>query len=84
MCYHTENHSILFHTCEILAGQLYPDRVFSNTGADGPLARREGQRAWRRAWFDLRGKYGFHEWDSNVYFEEDMLALSHLVRPCAG
>lgn len=78
MCYHTENHSILFHTCEILAGQMYADRIFSNAGQNGAWHVQKGQRL-ARAWFDLRGKYGFHEWDSNTYFEEDMLALSHLV-----
>ncbi len=78
MCYTTENHSILFHTCEILAGQLYPDAVFSNTGQTGNWHRQKGE-ALARAWLKQRGGGGFWEWDSNCYFEEDVLALSHLA-----
>ena len=42
MCYTTENHSILFHTCEVLAGQLFPYETFTNTGETGSLAQRKG------------------------------------------
>ncbi len=78
MCYTTENHSILFHTCEILAGQLYPDAVFSNTGQTGQWHREKGEQL-ALAWLKTRGATGFWEWDSNCYFEEDLLALSHLA-----
>jgi len=78
MCYTTENHSILFHTCEILAGQLYPDEVFTNAGQTGQWHREKGERL-ALAWLKTRGTTGFWEWDSNCYFEEDLLALSHLV-----
>lgn len=78
MCYRSENHSILFHTCEILAGQLYPDQVFSNVGQTGDWHREKGERL-ALEWLYQRGANGFTEWDSNCYFEEDLLALSHLV-----
>ncbi|MBN2001983.1 MAG: hypothetical protein JXA21_01395 [Anaerolineae bacterium] len=78
MCYTTENHSLLFHTCEILAGQLYPDEVFSNTGKTGAWHREKGERLALN-WLYRRGAEGFREWDSNCYFEEDLLALSHLA-----
>jgi hypothetical protein len=78
MCYTTENHSILFHTCEVLAGQLYPDRTFSNTGQSGTWHREKGERL-ALDWLRQRGTTGFTEWDSNCYFEEDLLALSHLT-----
>ncbi|MCU0519527.1 MAG: hypothetical protein MUF84_02385 [Anaerolineae bacterium] len=78
MCYTTENHSILFHTCEVLAGQLYPDAAFSNTGEAGQWHRQKGE-ALAKAWLKQRGGAGFWEWDSNCYFEEDALALSHLA-----
>ncbi|MBN1874190.1 MAG: hypothetical protein JXA33_08160 [Anaerolineae bacterium] len=78
MCYTTENHSILFHTCEILAGQLYPDAVFSNVAQNGAWHREKGE-ALALTWLKRRAMYGFSEWDSNCYFEEDLLALSHLV-----
>ncbi len=78
MWYWSENHQILFHTCEILAGQLYPDRVFSNNGKTGQWHREHGEQL-ALAWMRERGTRGFSEWDSNCYFEEDLLALSHLA-----
>ncbi|MBN1935130.1 MAG: hypothetical protein JW934_10720 [Anaerolineae bacterium] len=78
MCYRTENHSILFHTAEILAGQLYPDEVFSNAGMTGRQHQEKGEQL-ALEWLHERGATGFTEWDSNCYFEEDLLALSHLV-----
>ena len=77
MCYTTENHSILFHACEVLAGQRYPDRVFGNAGETGEWHREKGERL-ALEWLRQRGTTGFSEWDSNCYFEEDLLALSHL------
>lgn len=78
MWFWSENHQILFHTCEILAGQRYPDRVFSNSGQTGQWHREKGERL-ARAWLEKRARYGFQEWDSNCYFEHDLLALSHLL-----
>ncbi|HSR35301.1 MAG TPA: hypothetical protein VLY63_32425, partial [Anaerolineae bacterium] len=78
MWYWSENHQILFHTCEILAGQLYPDRTFANAGQTGRWHREKGERL-ALAWLCKRGAGGFQEWDSNCYFEEDLLALSHLA-----
>jgi hypothetical protein len=78
MCYETENHSILFHTCEALAGQLYPDRLFPNANQTGQWHREKGEKL-AFAWLYKRAQYGFVEWDSNCYFEHDLLALSHLA-----
>jgi hypothetical protein len=78
MCYRTENHSILFHACEILAGQLMPDLEFSNVGQTGRWHREKGERL-ALEWLHQRGTTGFTEWDSNCYFEEDIVALSHLA-----
>jgi len=78
MWFWSENHQILFHACEILAGQLYPDRVFPNAGQTGQWHRAKGEQL-ALAWLRQRGAGGFSEWDSNCYFEEDLLALSHLA-----
>jgi hypothetical protein len=78
MCYTTENHSILFHTCQVLAGQRYPEHVFRNNGQTGAWHQAVGeQRALE--WLHKRAAGGFTEWDSNCYFEEDVLALTHLA-----
>ncbi len=81
MCYRTENHSILFHTCEVLAGQMYLDRVFSNVGETGAWHLAKG-KGLALDWLRTRGQLGFQEWDSNCYFEEDILALAQLVELC--
>ncbi len=78
MCYTTENHSILFHTCEILAGQLFPFETFSNNGQTGAWHREKGEKL-ALDWLRTRATTGFWEWDSNCYFDEDLLALSHLL-----
>ena len=78
MCFWSENHQILFHTCEILAGQLLPEERFPNAGLTGSQHRAKGEER-ALSWLRKRAAGGFREWDSNTYFEEDVLALSHLV-----
>ncbi len=78
MCFWSETHQIIFHTCEILAGQLYPDQTFSNSGQTGQWHKEKGE-SLALAWLKKRAAYGFQEWDSNCYFEHDILALSHLL-----
>jgi hypothetical protein len=78
MCYTTENHSILFHTCEVLAGQLYPERTFTNGNQPGKWHTEKGERL-ALEWLQNRASTGFKEWDSNTYFEEDTLALCTLA-----
>lgn len=78
MWFWSENHQITFHACEVLAGQLYPNRTFSNAAQTGVWHREKGERL-ALAWLRRRLTRGFHEWDSNTYFSVDMLALSHLA-----
>ena len=78
MWFWSENHQITFHACEILVGQLYPDRTFTNARKTGAWHREKGERL-ALAWLRKRLMGGFQEWDSNTYFSVDMLALSHLA-----
>lgn len=78
MCTWTENHQIMFAAGAYLAGQLYPDEVFTNTGRTG----REQMNRFRpriERWLDLRFRSGFSEWLSNVYYDEDMPPLLNLA-----
>jgi hypothetical protein len=77
MCFHTENHQILFHACELLAGQLFRDETLPNSGKSGAWHAEHGARLARQ-WIDQRARFGFSEWLSNCYFEEDLLALLDL------
>lgn len=73
-CYFTENHQVLFHSIEYLAGQLYPDRIFTNNGETGEWHRNHG-RTYLTRWLTWRKRFGFSEWLSNGYYAEDMLGL---------
>jgi hypothetical protein len=78
MCTWTENHQILFSTAAYLAGQLYPQEIFANTGRTG----REMMAIHRPRidrWLAMRFQSGFSEWLSNVYYDEDWAALINLV-----
>jgi hypothetical protein len=81
MCTWTENHQVLLAAAAYLAGQRYPDEVFTNSEQLGRekmiLARRRILR-----WLDLRFRTGFSEWLSNVYYDEDLAALINLVDLC--
>src|SRR5215211_3847237 len=49
MCFHTENHQILFHSGELLAGQLFRGETFPNSGQSG-------------AWHAAHGAELAHQW----------------------
>ncbi len=76
--YWTENHQILFHTAELLAGQLYPDAIFPNSGMTGREHVAHAEPLILR-WLGWKGRFGFNEWQSNVYYELDISALVNLV-----
>ena len=78
MCYTTEGQSILFHACEILAGQLLPDHTFANNGQTGAAHREKGERL-ALVWLRQRATTGFGDWDSSRSFAHALVALSHLV-----
>jgi len=77
MCYWTENHHILFSSCEYLAGQLYPDEVFTNSGMTGAQKMLKAKPRIDK-WLELRFYTGFNEWLSNVYYDENLPALLNL------
>ena len=78
MCFWTENHQALYHSNELLAGQLFPDDVFTNDGRTGAEHAEHAERLAEQ-WLDFRGRFGFSEWHSNVYFNEDLPALVNLA-----
>ncbi len=76
--YWSENHRLIFHTCEYLAGQALPDETFGVTGMTGDQHRR---RAATRLgeWFDEKAVDGFSEWHSDVYYAKDLAPLLTLA-----
>jgi hypothetical protein len=77
MCYHTENHQILFHSAELLAGESALDDVLSNSGRTG-RALTDHALPLVRQWLRLRSQVGWSEWLSNTYLEHNLLALLNL------
>jgi len=76
--YWSENHRLIFHTCEYLAGQALPDAHFGVAGLTGEQHRRRaGERL--AAWFDEKGCDGFSEWHSDVYYAKDLAPLVTLA-----
>ena len=78
MNFHSEPEQILFHTCEILAGQLFPNTTFSNIEKNGTWHKDHGKKLAVN-WLRHHGQYGFCEWDSPGSFEAILAAMSHLV-----
>ena len=66
LCQGTENHSLLFHSCQLLAGELWPDDVFERSGRTG---REQAKLAEQRiaSWAEKREKNGFTEFLSGGY-----------------
>ncbi len=78
MCYWSENHQLIFNTIEYLAGHLYSNEIFTNTKKDG-LWHKERALKQLNYWFITRFKWGFVEFHSNTYYEEDVAPLSILT-----
>ena len=78
MIYYTENHQILFHTAELLIGQLFPNDTFVNSGMTG-LEHVDHALPLVKRWLDWRARFGFSEWHSNTYYTEDIAALVNLI-----
>lgn len=83
MCYWSENHQLLFSACEYLAGQLYPDDLFVNSNQKGS-EHIEKAKPRLLNWLRYRFDYGFTEWHSNTYYEEDVAPLTILIDFCGN
>ncbi len=74
----SENHQMLFHSSEYLAGQFFPEDTFTNNGKTGQWHMQHA-RPMVLSWINTKAKAGFSEWDSNAYFPEDIATLLNLV-----
>lgn len=75
-CYHTENHQALYHTAELLAGQMFPKEKFTN-GMNGQQHIRHAKERLL-PWLDYRFRFGFSEWLS-TYYDVEALMLTNLI-----
>ncbi len=73
-CYFTENHQIIFHVNEYLAGQAWPEEVFPHDGKTGAAHMQHAETAIRR-WLGWRLRFGFSEWKSLGYSDVILLIM---------
>lgn len=76
--YWSENHRLIFHTIEHLAGQALPEETFTAAGLTG-AEHRERSAVALAAWFDEKAGDGFSEWHSDAYYEKDLVPLLALA-----
>lgn len=73
----SENHIVINFVIEYLAGQRFPDEVFTVTGLTG-AEHMERAKPGILEWVRERGELGFFEWHSNVYMLKNITPL-HLL-----
>ncbi|WP_422788091.1 hypothetical protein [Salibacterium aidingense] len=81
MWFFSENHALIFHTSELLAGQRYYGTLFPN-------ASLQGEEHYRKAknllitWFERFFKDGLAEWNSSPYIPINVIGLLQLYDFC--
>ncbi|MHC4796288.1 MAG: hypothetical protein ACYTF1_06555, partial [Planctomycetota bacterium] len=78
LCFNSENHRILFHSAQYLAGSLWPDEIFQNTGKTGREQAEIGRRRCLE-WIKRKETYGFEEFLSTSYIPVTMGPVLNLV-----
>jgi len=74
MCFWSENHALLFHACQMVAGKLWPDEYFHRAGLYGKGQYEEGYRRVSE-WFDVVEHDGFEEFLAGGYLLVTIAAL---------
>ncbi|WP_428243915.1 hypothetical protein [Gynuella sp.] len=78
MWFWSENHVLCFHVAQYLAGSLFPDEKFSNSGKTGQEHKQQAFLRLQR-WFDSVDSHGLAEWNSAAYYPIDFLGLFTLM-----
>jgi hypothetical protein len=74
--FHSESNALLFHTGELLAAQLFPDRLFGDgQSGDWHRTRAEGLI---KAWTVRYGSQGMAAWNAPGAIDQAVVALTHL------
>lgn len=79
MWYWSENHALCFHTAQYLAGQMFPDALFTASGRRGCEQQAIATQRLQR-WFDAVEQQGFVEWNSAPYYPVDYIGLFALYQ----
>lgn len=74
MWYFSENHALLFHIAQYLAGYFYPDEIFKVSKRTGIQQYKIGRQRLL-SWFEIFSKYGYAEWNSATYIPVDLIGF---------
>lgn len=74
----SENHRILFHSCQMIAGKLFPDNHFTASGRTGREQAGIGE-ARVAEWIAELEKYGSDEFQSASYLHVLLLGMLNVV-----
>ena len=74
MCFWSENHALFFHSCQMVAGSIFPDEKFLRSSRDGKGQFAEGRRRVTE-WFDVVENEGFEEFLAGGYLGVTVAAL---------
>lgn len=66
MWFFNEHHALMFHTCRLLAGELYPDRTFTNSGKTGEEMECRALSDLKQ-WFEMFFHHGLSDWTSAAF-----------------
>jgi hypothetical protein len=73
----SENHRLLFHVAEWMAGLLFPTDIFTNSGQNG-LYHSQKAYVYITEWLRQRGRFGYDEWHSNSYLPVCIAPLQNI------
>ena len=74
MWFWSENHVLCFHAAQLVAGRLFPDDTFPNSGKTGRAHAAQAAARLDR-WFAAILDHGLCEWNSAAYYPIDLLGL---------
>jgi hypothetical protein len=78
MCFWSENHSLMFYTCAMQVGEMYPDDYFPRASMTG-FQLKEFGREKVLSWLEDVETYGFEEFLSTVYMCVTFAALLNVI-----
>lgn len=78
MCFWSENHSLMFYTCAMNVGEMYPDEYFPRADMTGRELHRIG-KIKVKCWLEDVKNHGFEEFISTVYMCVTFAALLNVI-----
>lgn len=78
MCYTSENHQLLFHSCQLLAGRLWPEEIFLASKRPGKEQEAIGLNRCQ-SWLSVVEEKGFREYNSSGYIPITVAAILNVA-----